>query len=624
MSLSWYLMNSLLVTSLFLSLVAGATGADTLPHPQTKAVTKAAPLGGSSTSRQVTTGRLAQSIQGSSAAASQNRLEKNDRPAGQAASPGSLSAPQAGTLAPGSAAPTIPGTVAPAGAASTGIPTGGPLGPGGVFSPIPAAPAGTGAAGAGATPSGAAGTAPADASATDAGQAAADSGSSPDSSSPQSSSSATQPDSSKPDATGVIRFESKGQRPAPLEGGISIFEALDEALVKSPRAAALRSNLQITKSELARATEQPSVQWFFDRAPAAEQVRRVGSFWTWEPPWKLVFRLIVAKRMVDQAKLDLMAQLWNLRAEVRTAYTEVVVAQETLETLNSLYDLAHRLRIVSEKRFQAGDVPELDLLKARLAESQYDVDRKVGFRRVIRAKQQLNVILGRLTEAIIAVPRLPAFLKTTDMKDAENVKNPLLPDFSSEVPALSYYVDLAMGHRYELKSLNKQIDVNKANMTRALGDIVPNSQFWMGSSTAGNPPTGPKLSAFYFGFGIPTNITEFQQGDIAKYKATGRQLKYQVGATKNVITGEVSSAYNNVLAARQNLKIYEEHVLADSYEVARLARRSYEVGQSDITSTIQAQQQNVQIRTQYLNAITLYQQAFTQLEQACGTPLLQD
>lgn len=602
-------MNSLLVTSLFLSLFAGATAADSFQHPQSKA---GAPTG-SSPSGKVKTVR---GPQANGMLAQLQMLDKgrNDSSASQPVFPANL--PQPGTASPGA-------------------PTGGPLGPGGVFMPIPnsattppakgspsatptGSPDGTETQAGTATPAGSAapaGIAPGSAAPSD-----GDSDSSKD-----SSDSASQSDSGKPDATGVIKFESKGSnRPAQLEGGISIFEALDEALVKSPRAAALRSNLQITKSELARATEQPSVAWFFDRAPAAEQVRRTGPSWNWEPPWKLVFRLIVAKRLVDQSKLDLMAQLWNLRAEVRTAYTEVVVAQETLETLNSLYDLAHRLRVVSEKRFQAGDVPELDLLKARLAESQYDVERKVGYRRLIRAKQQLNIILGRVTEAVIAVPRLPAFLRTTDMKGAEKVKNPLLPDFSTEVPLLSYYVDLAMGHRYELKSLNKQIEVNKANMTRALGDIIPNAQTWIGSSVAGNPPTGPKLSAFYFGFGIPTNITEFQQGDIAKYKATGRQLKYQVGATRNVITGEVSSAYNNLLAARQNLRIYEEHVLSDSYEVARLARRSYEVGQSDITSTIQAQQQNVQIRTQYLNAITMYQQAFTALEQACGTPLLQD
>lgn len=424
---------------------------------------------------------------------------------------------------------------------------------------------------------------------------------------------------------GVIRFDAGRSKPRPvLKGGLSIFSSLDEALVKSPRAAALRAFLPITKAMFARATEQPSPEFFYDEGVRAEENRRLGAVFNWEPPWKLVFRLLVAKQSVSARKLELMAQLWMLRADVRRAYTEVVVAQETLETLTSLYDLAHRLRVVSEKRFAAGDVPELDLLKARLAESRYDVEKRVGLRRVIRAKQQLNIIMGRAPEQPLSIPRLPPFLKTKEMKGAAQVRNPLLPDFSKPIPTLQTFIEKAVVNRFELKTINQNLVLNKANTRRAIGDIAPTPQFWIGQSAAGNPPIGPKLNAYYVGVSVPTQITSFNQGDIAEYRAQKRQLKYEYGAQKNVITAEVSSAYNNVLAARQWLKVYEDHVLADSYEVARLARRSYEVGQSDITSTLQAQQNNVQIRSLYLEAITLYQKAFTELEMACGAPLLEE
>ena len=52
-----------------------------------------------------------------------------------------------------------------------------------------------------------------------------------------------------------------------------------------------------------------------------------------------------------------------------------------------------------------------------------------------------------------------------------------------------------------------------------------------------------------------------------------------------------------------------------------MARRGYEVGQNDITSTLAAQQANVQIKAAYLDAVRAYQQAFTDLEQAVGHPL---
>lgn len=415
--------------------------------------------------------------------------------------------------------------------------------------------------------------------------------------------------------------QTKPTDPSRSGEGISIFQSLDEALAKSPRAAAIRALFPVAKSEFMRATEQVSPQFNKDSGVAAEQTFRTGTIITVEPPWKLVFRLIVAKKFVDQQKLDLMADLWRLRAEVRRTYTEVVVAQETLETQANLYDLAHTLRVVTEKRFQAGDVPELDLLKARLAESQYDVERLVAERRVIRAKQQLNVILGRKAEAPITVPRLPAFLG--EAKNAVQVKHPLLPDFSRPERPLESFIALSNKFRYELKSLDQQLLVNKANLRRVYGNMVPNVQYWTGNSNTYNLPSGPRLSAYYFGVNMPTNLTDFGQGDLAKFKALARQLNYQVGSQKNIITGEVSSAYNNLLAARQKLQNYEEHILHDSFEVARLARRSYEVGQSDITSTLQTQQNNVLIRSLYLQAIQMYQDAFTELEMACGIPLLE-
>ena len=92
-------------------------------------------------------------------------------------------------------------------------------------------------------------------------------------------------------------------------------------------------------------------------------------------------------------------------------------------------------------------------------------------------------------------------------------------------------------------------------------------------------------------------------------------------AHRNQISSDVTSAYQNLLANREKLRAYQEHILSDSNEVARLARRSYETGQSDITATLQAQQNNVAVKSAYLDAVAKYQAAFANLEQACGTPL---
>lgn len=430
----------------------------------------------------------------------------------------------------------------------------------------------------------------------------------------------TAPGPSGQTVTGTIEYNA--QPPAPSAAEVSMMQALNEALIRSPRAAAIRSQLQIAKSGLAAATVAPNPLFFMDRGPVAEQVKRIGPTLTIDPPWKLAFRLLAASRLYKQTKIDLLTNLWQMRSDVRRAYTEVVIAIEAQRTLTELYELTERLLEVSQKRFQAGDVPELDVLRARLATSQADVDRNVGRQRVIRARQQLNVAMGRTVEARIEVPRLPEFLGASAPRfQLGATRHGILPDFSQPVPPLSYYVETALENRLEIKSLAQQIKVNRANYYNAVSNAVPDPIITTGLSQAGNPPFGPRINYYFFTLNIELPITNMNQGDITKYKATARQLKYQVGAQRQQVIADVSSAYNNLLAARERIRVYQEHVLRDSAEVARLSRRSYEVGQSDINSTLLAQQANVQIRQNYLDAVTQYQQAYSDLELASGRPL---
>jgi cobalt-zinc-cadmium efflux system outer membrane protein len=403
---------------------------------------------------------------------------------------------------------------------------------------------------------------------------------------------------------------------------LPVVDALNTALIESPRAAAIRAQFGITEAGYAMVTQAPNPFFLYDRGMVAEQENRIGPILTEEPPWKIFFRYVSQKRLVDQTRLDLMTQLWQLRSDVRRAYTEVVVAQETLKTLNELYDLSAKLENVASKRFQAGDVPELDALKARLATSQANVDRVVGAQRVVRARQQLSIILGRGVESPINIPGLPDYTGGNKVRfELKADKTDVLPDFSKSVEPLSIFESMAEENRLELKSLAVQRKLNDVNLKGAYGNMIPNPSLAFGKSVQGNVPTGPKLTAVFFTLNAPLPTVNFNQGPIYQYKATGRQLKYQTAAQRNQIGTDVASAYQNLLAQREKLRTYQEHVLAESFEVARLARRSYEVGQSDITATLAAQQANVQVRSAYLDAVQSYQLAFTDLEQACGTPL---
>jgi len=408
---------------------------------------------------------------------------------------------------------------------------------------------------------------------------------------------------------------------------VSISQALNDALLNNPRTEAIRKQLGIAKSAYWQALTFPNPSLVLVNGYGGLSFQQAVNT-PIEPPWKVLFRLLVAKRQVAQTKLEIARDLWFFRGDIRRSFTELALAQETAETLKDLAELAERLLDVAQKRFNAGDVPELDVLKARLAISQANIELRQGIMRSARAAQQLNVILATPVEDSISVPRLPLFRLKAEKNENELTTaehNDLLPNFSTPVPPLQDFIDLALKNRLELRIINKQMQVASAQLKAAFGNIIPTPEFLWGRDFSGNPPipaTGPDPTVgLLFNVLIELPVLNFRQGEIAQLRATVKQLRSQQRGQKNIVVGQVSSAYNNLITARERIREYQEHVLFDSYEVARLARRSYEVGQSDITATLTAQQANVSVRRDYLNAIMDYQLAFTELEQAIGVPL---
>lgn len=395
--------------------------------------------------------------------------------------------------------------------------------------------------------------------------------------------------------------------------GLGLSAVFDASLVNSPRAATIRAQLGITKAAYAQALTLPNPSFFF-LVDTAQRARQFGGSVPIEPPWKLAFRLLLTKAQIKQTDFEIQKNLWQLRTTVRRAYLDVVMATETQDALDDLQRLAAEILSVAQKRFSADDVAALDVNRAELASLQAEADVKQSGRKTAQAKQRLSVLMGRDYRDTIDVPRLPPFQLKAETHE-------LLPNFREEIPNLDSLVTDALKTRLDIKIIRQSIAVNDANLRVALGNVIPNQQFNVGSSYSGNPPEGPATRGYFIGLTQEIPVLNFQQADRARLRAVKIQLNRELESTKNIVTEEVISAYQQLAAARERVGIFQEKILPASENVARMARRAYEVGQSDITSTLAAQQANVQTKASYLEAVRNYQQALTDLEQAIGHPL---
>ena len=117
---------------------------------------------------------------------------------------------------------------------------------------------------------------------------------------------------------------------------------------------------------------------------------------------------------------------------------------------------------------------------------------------------------------------------------------------------------------------------------------------------------------------FPVPVLDRQQGELARLRATGKTLSFDLISQQNIIRGQVDLAYRKVSNAREIMRRYQQGIIAQSEKVADLGRLSYKLGQTDITSALNAQQANIQVRNAYLVQVMNYEQGFTDLEQAVG------
>lgn len=404
----------------------------------------------------------------------------------------------------------------------------------------------------------------------------------------------------------------------PIVGSLSINQAMDETLMKSPRAASIRLELGIAKSTRIRATELPNPSFIVDNGYKAEFTYRYGVSVPIEPPWKLVLRLVAAKKQIGLADLQIAKGLWFLRGDIRRSYTEALLAQERYETANELCQLYEQLLAMAKVRFDVGDVAELDVQRAELAVERTRINRDLMLNKVVRAKQGLAVLLGRSYDAAFDVPRLPLFKLKAEKLD-------YLPDLESTLPELPQLLSKAFQNRLEIKIVDQSIRLNGANLKLAYGNIMPNPTIGIGSSVVNGPPVEVDANnrnnfhGFFFQTNAPLPIFNFNQGDISLFRARIKQLHGELETQKNIVEQEVVQAFRAVQMQRERIQQLQDKTLERSKKVAQMSQKSYEIGQSDMASVLVAQQSNLDIRYEYLDAVYAYEIAYTDLEQAIGS-----
>lgn len=309
-------------------------------------------------------------------------------------------------------------------------------------------------------------------------------------------------------------------------------------------------------------------------------------------------RIAEAKQEVALTDIEISTLDRQIRRQVRDAYYSAAQAQSEVNQLGQLADLSRKLRDIANDRFNAGDVPQLEVMQADLELARAAADRDV-------ARQEMKVAFAKLN-ALLNYPSDTAWDLVSPLETLP--QSVLLPEVTAR----------AADSNYDLLHLAQELKVeqSKEKMYRA-------ERFPEVSAEAGldfnSPPDFKTGGRAQLTVGVP--IFSRYQGELAQSSANQRLIEAEIGAKHRQVAGDVEAAFAELNARLTEVDLYQRTVIPAGRKLESLTEESYRAGKTNILSVIEAQRTVRQNERDYLQSLLELQKAFSELEETVGVPL---
>ena len=313
-------------------------------------------------------------------------------------------------------------------------------------------------------------------------------------------------------------------------------------------------------------------------------------------------------RQKDVARVDVALALAEIRqaelklaGDVAAGFYRVLALNRQIEVRERLIDVDQKLVKGTRSRFKAAEVSELDVNAAQLDLQRLTQERALLLSQRSTQLAQLNQLLGR-----------PA-MQPLELDDT-------LP--TPDLPSLAEQQREALGLRPDLGFALLNADRARADQALARAQRWEDWTVGVGLEQGrlvidGGPPQGTSR-AIGLSLSIPLPLVNKNQGRIAEAAAVGDQAYARIEALKLSIGNEVASAYAEAERLQLVISEYQRNMLPVSERNVRLAQQGYNQGLVSIVEVVQAQRQQGELNSAYLNTLDQYLQALSRLRTAAG------
>ncbi len=378
---------------------------------------------------------------------------------------------------------------------------------------------------------------------------------------------------------------------------LSLRDALDLANQRNLELAAARERRAVSQAGVRIARQLPNPTATFG---AARDVPHETLFF--DQPLEIggrrQRRIELAQQTAGLTELEIEALTREVRQRVREAFYAAAFTGGVSRQRGEALELAKRLREIAQARFQAGDVPQLEVFQAELEVSRAEAEFRVAREREKTAFSQLNVLLNH-----------PADTRWELVGSLEDLPPRL---------SLPELVERAAESNAVLRHLLQEQKVEQRRRALLQAERIPNLdvQFGTDFNAPGDFRVGPRSQ-----ISLILPLFTRNQGEIAQSSANLRVLESETAATRRAVAGRVEVAYLDLNSRQTQVELYRSALLPAARRLEGLAEDSYRAGKANVLTVLDAQRNVQQAERDYLESLLALQTAFAGLEQTVGAPL---
>ena len=294
----------------------------------------------------------------------------------------------------------------------------------------------------------------------------------------------------------------------------------------------------------------------------------------------------------------------NLEFNLRLAFVNTLQAKAIFKLAQADLDYYDKIIDISQARFKAGDLAQIDLDRIELQRVQYESELQSAIVNPRTSKIQLLQLLNDRTPI--------------DSFDVDGVF-----DFASDLKDLESFRQSALDNRPDLRAAIDTIELAKSNhkLAQANGSTDPTLSAWETFNPSFNNPNDK--NALGLSVNIPLRIFDRNQGEKKRTLIDIDRSKQLTEASRAQVFSDVDSSYEQVRSNLALLNPYKAKYLDQSIRVRDTVTFAYQHGGASLMDFLNAQSDYRQVQLAYLQLIGSYMTAVGQLNLAVGREVIQ-